>query len=79
MQIYHFSREILQQLGLWPRSPVRALPWRSFGENHPVRCKEDVRPIFWSMRPKSYVFRTRVSFLMPLAISKGSYIHSSLP
>ncbi|CAG9530994.1 unnamed protein product [Cercopithifilaria johnstoni] len=53
------SREILQRLGLWPRSPVRTLPWRSFGENHPVRCKEDVRPIFWSMRPKSYVFRTR--------------------
>ncbi|VIO92836.1 Probable methylenetetrahydrofolate reductase, putative [Brugia malayi] len=53
------SREILQQLGLWPRSPMRALPWRLFGESHPVRCKEDVRPIFWSMRPKSYVFRTR--------------------
>uniref|UniRef100_A0A915PQW0 Methylenetetrahydrofolate reductase n=1 Tax=Setaria digitata TaxID=48799 RepID=A0A915PQW0_9BILA len=55
----NFSREILQQLGLWSRSPMRALPWRSFGENHPIRCKEDVRPIFWSMRPKSYVFRTR--------------------
>lgn len=41
---------------------MRALPWRSFGENHPVRYKEDVRPIFWSTRPKSYVYRTRVGF-----------------
>ncbi|VBB25605.1 unnamed protein product [Acanthocheilonema viteae] len=53
------SREILQQLGLWPRSPVRTLPLRLFGENHPMRCKENVRLIFWSLRPKSHVFRTR--------------------
>ncbi|KAL3993591.1 Methylenetetrahydrofolate reductase family protein [Acanthocheilonema viteae] len=58
------SREILQQLGLWPRSPVRTLPLRLFGENHPMRCKENVRLIFWSLRPKSHVFRTRKSLLI---------------
>uniref|UniRef100_A0A0N5AQB0 methylenetetrahydrofolate reductase (NADPH) n=1 Tax=Syphacia muris TaxID=451379 RepID=A0A0N5AQB0_9BILA len=52
-------REILQTLGLWIEIPQRALPWRSFGCNHPLRCREDVRPIFWSTRPKAYVFRTR--------------------
>lgn len=52
-------REILQELGLWLQTPMRALPWKSFGGHHPLRCKEDVRPIFWSARPKSYVFRTR--------------------
>uniref|UniRef100_F1KZ16 methylenetetrahydrofolate reductase (NADPH) n=1 Tax=Ascaris suum TaxID=6253 RepID=F1KZ16_ASCSU len=52
-------REILQELGLWTRMPMRSLPWKSFEGNHPLRSKEDVRPIFWSTRPKSYVFRTR--------------------
>ncbi|KAK5964174.1 Methylenetetrahydrofolate reductase [Trichostrongylus colubriformis] len=52
-------REILQELGLWHRRPMRALPWDPHGSNHPLRCKEDVRPIFWSARPKSYIYRTR--------------------
>ncbi|CAD6198722.1 unnamed protein product [Caenorhabditis auriculariae] len=52
-------REILQELGLWQRRPMRALPWEPHGANHPLRCKEDVRPIFWSARPKSYIYRTR--------------------
>ncbi|CAJ0573129.1 unnamed protein product, partial [Mesorhabditis spiculigera] len=52
-------REILQELGLWHRRPMRSLPWVPHGGNHPVRCKEDVRPIFWSARPKSYIYRTR--------------------
>ncbi|VDM29166.1 unnamed protein product [Toxocara canis] len=52
-------REILQELGLWTRTPMRSMPWKSFDGNHPLRAKEDVRPIFWSTRPKAYVFRTR--------------------
>lgn len=52
-------REVLKELGLWLQAPMRALPWHSFGAHHPLRYKEDVRPIFWSARPKSYVFRTR--------------------
>ncbi|VDK51369.1 unnamed protein product [Anisakis simplex] len=52
-------REILKALGLWTQTPLRSLPWKSFDGNHPLRAKEDVRPIFWSTRPKAYVFRTR--------------------
>ncbi|KJH45665.1 putative methylenetetrahydrofolate reductase [Dictyocaulus viviparus] len=73
-------REILQELGLWHKRPMRALPWEPHGSIHPLRfvlyhfasfhcmkmvyhfclrCKEDVRPIFWSARPKSYIYRTR--------------------
>ncbi|TMS34454.1 hypothetical protein L596_002044 [Steinernema carpocapsae] len=52
-------REILQNLGLWMQQPQRSLPWMPHGGHHPIRCKEDVRPIFWSARPKSYIFRTK--------------------
>ncbi|PIO77814.1 methylenetetrahydrofolate reductase [Teladorsagia circumcincta] len=52
-------REILQELGLWHKRPMRTLPWKPHGSIHPLRCKEDVRPIFWSARPKSYIYRTR--------------------
>ena len=48
--------EILRRLGLWCVDVHRALPWKTTA-NH-ARCKEDVRPIFWSSRPKSYVYRT---------------------
>ena len=48
--------EILRRLGLWCDDVQRALPWKTTA-NH-ARCKEDVRPIFWSSRPKSYVYRT---------------------
>jgi len=34
----------------------RSLPWRPSPATH--RCKEDVRPIFWNNRPKSYLART---------------------
>ncbi|MFH4973756.1 hypothetical protein AB6A40_000465 [Gnathostoma spinigerum] len=53
------SREILEELGLWLQSPVRVWPWKSFEGNHALRHREDVRPIFWSIRPKAYVSRTR--------------------
>lgn len=61
IHIYTLNKEIatmaiLKNLGLWIQDPVRPLPW-----NVPVsykRCTEGVRPIFWSSRPKSYVYRT---------------------
>ncbi|KAF2325618.1 hypothetical protein GH714_031200 [Hevea brasiliensis] len=46
-----------ENLGLIDESKItRSLPWR-----HPTnvfRAKEDVRPIFWANRPKSYISRT---------------------
>ena len=48
--------EILKRLGLWRADVARPLPWKTTA--HHARCKEDVRPIFWSSRPKSYVYRT---------------------
>jgi methylenetetrahydrofolate reductase (NADPH) len=52
-------REILMALGLWQKEPIRSLPWIPHGGHHPLRCKEDVRPIYWTARPKSYIFRTK--------------------
>ncbi|CAI4223458.1 unnamed protein product [Auanema sp. JU1783] len=52
-------REILKAIGLWNEKKNKNLPWEAHGGNHPFRCKEDVRPIFWSGRPKSYIYRTR--------------------
>lgn len=49
--------EILKAVGLWKHYQVhRPLPWRHSA--HTKRIKEDVRPIFWAIRPKSYVHRT---------------------
>jgi len=50
------TMEILKRLGLWCEEPRRSLPWKPTA-NH-SRCTESVRPIFWSARPKSYVYRT---------------------
>ena len=61
LHIYTLNREvatieILKQLGLWSEDPVRRpLPWKMTA-NH-MRTKEDVRPIFWGARPKSYIHR----------------------
>ncbi|CAF0895384.1 unnamed protein product [Adineta steineri] len=50
--------EVLKKLGLWLEDhPLRALPWKKTSNSH-TRSKENVRPIFWSIRPKSYVHRT---------------------
>ena len=61
LHLYTLNREyatiqILKAVGLWHEDPVKSLPWRRTA--NPARCKEDVRPIFWSMRPQSYVDRT---------------------
>uniref|UniRef100_A0A673IEQ7 methylenetetrahydrofolate reductase (NADPH) n=1 Tax=Sinocyclocheilus rhinocerous TaxID=307959 RepID=A0A673IEQ7_9TELE len=49
--------EVLRQLGLWAEDPRRPLPWAVSA--HPKRKVEDVRPIFWASRPKSYIYRTQ--------------------
>lgn len=48
---------ILLNLGLIEESKIsRSLPWRP--PTNVFRVKEDVRPIFWANRPKSYLSRT---------------------
>lgn len=60
MNLAQATRMVLQELDLIPMdgTPTRkALPWRqSLGFN---RREEDVRPIFWKNRNKSYVVRTQ--------------------
>ena len=64
IHFYTLNREvaviqILKQLGMWCEDPLtlKSLPWKA-PANH-KRQTEDVRPIFWSMRPKSYIHRTQ--------------------
>ncbi|XP_047325264.1 probable methylenetetrahydrofolate reductase [Impatiens glandulifera] len=48
---------ILMNLGLIEESKIsRSLPWRR--PTNVFRVKEDVRPIFWANRPRSYISRT---------------------
>ncbi|OIW07709.1 hypothetical protein TanjilG_19652 [Lupinus angustifolius] len=48
---------ILTNLGLIEESKIyRSLPWRR--PTNVFRIREDVRPIFWANRPKSYISRT---------------------
>lgn len=49
---------ILKNLGLWKPSISRPLPWRTSG-NPDRQANEQVRPIFWGARPKSYIHRTQ--------------------
>lgn len=51
------TMEVLRQLGMWIEDPRRPLPWAVSA--HPKRKVEDVRPIFWASRPKSYIYRTQ--------------------
>ncbi|XP_041130627.1 methylenetetrahydrofolate reductase-like [Polyodon spathula] len=51
------TMEVLRRLGLWLEDPRRPLPWAVSA--HPKRKVEDVRPIFWASRPKSYIYRTQ--------------------
>ena len=62
IHFYTLNREvattaILKQLGLWMDEPRRSLPWRQAA--NAKRSNESVRPIFWSSRPKAYIYRTR--------------------
>lgn len=59
MNLAQSTRMVLEELGLTPQegTPTKALPWRqSLGLN---RREEDVRPIFWKNRNKSYIARTQ--------------------
>lgn len=47
---------ILEGLDLTPGRVERSLPWRSTAQVE--RSNEDVRPIFWANRPRSYLART---------------------
>nr|XP_039248684.1 methylenetetrahydrofolate reductase-like [Styela clava] len=49
---------ILENLGLWQQKISRPLPWKISG-NHERQANEQVRPIFWGTRPKSYIHRTQ--------------------
>nr|XP_020037237.1 methylenetetrahydrofolate reductase isoform X2 [Castor canadensis] len=51
------TTEVLKRLGMWTEDPRRPLPWAVSA--HPKRREEDVRPIFWASRPKSYIYRTQ--------------------
>jgi len=61
IHFYTLNREvatiaILKKLGLW--SDIRKpLPFKMSAD--PARNSEEVRPIFWTQRPKSYIHRTR--------------------
>ncbi|XP_052760909.1 methylenetetrahydrofolate reductase (NADPH)-like [Mya arenaria] len=48
--------EVLKRLGMWCEDPWKPLPWKP-SANHSRRT-EEIRPIFWQCRPKSYVHRT---------------------
>ena len=52
------TKEVLTALGLWCQDPAasRPLPWKVSANKK--RLCEDVRPIFWASRPKSYMYRT---------------------
>ncbi|XP_055966914.1 methylenetetrahydrofolate reductase (NADPH) [Sorex fumeus] len=65
--------EVLRRLGLWNEDPRRPLPWAVSA--HPKRREEDVRPIFWASRPKSYIYRTQDWDEFP----NGRWGHSSSP
>lgn len=51
----------------------RTLPWAVSA--HPKRKMEDVRPIFWSSRSKSYIYRTQDWDDFPNGRWYLSYLH----
>jgi len=61
IHFYTLNREvattaILKQIGLWSEIK-KALPWRLSAD--PARTEEEIRPIYWTNRSKSYIHRTR--------------------
>jgi methylenetetrahydrofolate reductase (NADPH) len=71
MNLEKASIDILTNLGFITRvdTTPRLTPWRPAGR------KEDVRPIFWSNRPKSYIDRTATWDEFP----NGRWGHSESP
>ena len=56
MNLEQVVTRVLDDLGIIPDKVERPLPWRSSANVR--RTNEDVRPIFWANRPKSYLART---------------------
>ena len=54
------TTEILKRIGLWKHEkiPRRKFPWQQC-DNEERALEESVRPIFWGLRPNSYVYRTQ--------------------
>jgi len=50
------TTQIAKNIGLWS-DVKKPLPFRMSAD--PARTSEEVRPIFWTQRPKSYIHRTR--------------------
>jgi len=50
------TTQIARNIGLWT-DIKKPLPFRLSAD--PARTSEEVRPIFWTQRPKSYIHRTR--------------------
>ena len=62
VHLYTLNREvasinILKQLGLWNIDPPKPLPFKLAADSK--RAHEEVRPIFWNKRSKTYIYRTR--------------------
>jgi methylenetetrahydrofolate reductase (NADPH) len=48
--------EVLKTLDFKMRSPERKLPWKD--SHNPKRDSENVRPVFWKNKSKSYISKT---------------------
>ena len=62
VHLYTLNREvasisILKRLGLWKTDPMKPLPFKMNAD--PKRRQEEVRPIFWNKRSRTYIYRTR--------------------
>ena len=80
LHFYTLNREaammdIRRQLEMWCEEPhlKKPLPWKP-SANH-KRSSEDVRPIFWRTRQKSYIYRTQAWDEFP----NGRWGNSSSP
>lgn len=56
MNLEKVVSQLVTELRLVPDNVSRSLPW--LPAPHPQREKEEIRPIFWANRPKSYMVRT---------------------
>ena len=62
VHVYTLNREvattsILKRIGLWVEGPAEPLPFKLSAD--PKRSEEEVRPIFWNKRSRTYIYRTR--------------------
>tara|TARA_B100000609_G_scaffold197938_1_gene196375 strand:- start:8665 stop:10428 length:1764 start_codon:yes stop_codon:yes gene_type:complete len=57
MNLESIVTHLVDELNLIPEQVQRTLPWRRSANEKRLQ-EEDVRPIFWANRPKSYIQRT---------------------